>query len=72
MTRRREYELKGSLGRSILGKGNGQCRDPEAGRSSCVGGGEGGELTDLAQVAHKESYRLHPGVEGFSDNMKPA
>lgn len=72
MTRRRVYEPKGSLGRSILGKGNGQCRDPEAGRSSCVGGREGGELTDLAQVAHKESYRLHPGGEGFNDNMKPA
>ena len=53
----------------ILGKGNGQCRDPEAGRSSCVGGGEGGELTDLAQVVHKGSYRLHPGVEDFNDNM---
>lgn len=69
---RRESEPRGSLGRSILGKENGQCRDPEAGRGSCVGGGEGGELTDLDQVAHKGPCRLHPRVEDFSDNMKQA
>lgn len=66
----REPEPRGSLGRSILGEGNGQCRDPEAGRSSCFGGGEGDELIDLAQVAHKGSRRLRPRVEDFSDNMK--
>lgn len=66
----RESEPRGSPGRSVLGEGNGQCRDPEAGRSSCVGVREGGELIDLAQVAHKGSRRLRPRVEDFSDNMK--